>query len=450
MSILNSFLLDLIFLEEGKGHCAALTGLKESTNCLNLAIMNGGSPNQEKEMSCQSDTTTTKPDEPGLDVCKDSENTAEGQRVTDVAESEEAEKAQDKASAEDTNETQNVSEPAEEAGQDKETASAVDDVKGADETREERDGTEDVEEDDKREEQGNEMQNRENGNVKEGEGRKVENQGEDVKNNKAKETERDKEVTENRKVKETEKQAKPKRKGGPPSSSISRPRPSARSIRASNRTDIIAKFQQGAPETPIARNFKIQKSSTAAATGASIKQKILQWCRNKTRKYEGVNIENFSSSWSDGLAFCALIHRFFPEAFDYSSLKPDKREENFTLAFQTAESLADCCPLLEVSDMLMMGKHPDPMCVFTYVQSLCHSLSKIEKERKEKEEKAEVVKEEGNDTAGQEACVDCEKMENQEENQEEGKEAKGNEEAEDCPTTSQDEEAKEVSVEAET
>lgn len=35
--------------------------------------------------------------------------------------------------------------------------------------------------------------------------------------------------------------------------------------------------------------------------------------------------------------------------------------------------------------MLMMGKNPDPMCVFTYVQSLCHSLSKIEKERKDKE-----------------------------------------------------------------
>lgn len=34
------------------------------------------------------------------------------------------------------------------------------------------------------------------------------------------------------------------------------------------------------------RNFKIQRSATASATGASIKQKILQWCQNKTRKYE--------------------------------------------------------------------------------------------------------------------------------------------------------------------
>ncbi|KAM9849804.1 smoothelin-like 1 [Aulostomus maculatus] len=199
------------------------------------------------------------------------------------------------------------------------------------------------------------------------------------------------EAKDKEKLKEAEKQAKPKRKSGAPSS-LSRPRPSARSIRASAKNDIIAKFQQGAPETPIPRNFKIQKSASAAATGASIKQKILQWCRNKTRKYEGVNIENFSSSWSDGLAFCALIHRFFPDAFDYSSLNSKEREKNFTLAFQTAESQADCCPLLEVDDMLMMGNNPDPMCVFTYVQSLCHSLTKIEKERKEKEEKEKAGK----------------------------------------------------------
>ncbi|KAK7919004.1 hypothetical protein WMY93_010288 [Mugilogobius chulae] len=197
------------------------------------------------------------------------------------------------------------------------------------------------------------------------------------------------------KTEEAEKPAK--KKSGPSASALaalSRPRTSARSSRASNKKDIIAKFQQGAPETPVPRNFKLQRSAAAGSTGASIKQKVLQWCISKTRKYEGVNIENFSSSWCDGMAFCALIHRFFPDAFDFSSLDPKEREKNFTLAFQTAETLADCCPLLEVSDMLLMGNHPDPMCVFTYVQSLCHSLSKIEKQRKDKAEKESVDKKE--------------------------------------------------------
>ncbi|XP_036799520.1 smoothelin-like protein 1 [Oncorhynchus mykiss] len=197
------------------------------------------------------------------------------------------------------------------------------------------------------------------------------------------------------KSKEVEKQGKTKRKSvlnptaSTPSSaapSVIRPRNSARSARMSRKNDIIAKFQQNAPETPVVRNFKLQRSSMAVASGASIKQKVLSWCANKTRNYEGVSIENFSSSWCDGLAFCALIHRFFPDAFDFSALKASEKEKNFTLAFNTAETMADCYPLLEVGDMLLMGNRPDPMCVFTYVQALCHHLSKIEKEKKDKEE----------------------------------------------------------------
>lgn len=43
--------------------------------------------------------------------------------------------------------------------------------------------------------------------------------------------------------------------------------------------------------------------------------------------------------------------------------------------------------------MMLMGNHPDAMCVFTYVQSLCHHLSKIEKKRKEEEEEEKKQKE---------------------------------------------------------
>nr|XP_057919199.1 smoothelin-like 1 isoform X1 [Doryrhamphus excisus]XP_057919200.1 smoothelin-like 1 isoform X1 [Doryrhamphus excisus]XP_057919201.1 smoothelin-like 1 isoform X1 [Doryrhamphus excisus] len=244
----------------------------------------------------------------------------------------------------------------------------------------------------------------------------------------------------------SEERGKPKRTPKAAPQAASRPRLSAGSGRASNKRAIMAKFQQGAPETPV-RNFKIQKSSSASATGASIKQRMLQWCRSKTRNYQGVNIENFSSSWCDGMAFCALIHRFFPDAFDYSALKPKEREANFTLAFQTAESLADCCPLLEVPDMLMMGNNPDPMCVFTYVQSLCHSLSKIEKERKEKEEKAgeeskkraeNAAKEDGSRTLG-----------GQEEKGSDVSEAKIAAEEEEAPASCEQEEDGGVLVQAE-
>merc|ERR1719382_1104988 len=45
---------------------------------------------------------------------------------------------------------------------------------------------------------------------------------------------------------------------------------------------------------------------------------ILIWCQCRTRDYENVNITNFTNCWADGLAFCTLIHHFFPQAFDYT------------------------------------------------------------------------------------------------------------------------------------
>lgn len=37
------------------------------------------------------------------------------------------------------------------------------------------------------------------------------------------------------------------------------------------------------------------------------------------------------------MAFCALVHNFFPEAFDYSELTPQNRRHNFEVAFSSAE-----------------------------------------------------------------------------------------------------------------
>jgi hypothetical protein len=39
---------------------------------------------------------------------------------------------------------------------------------------------------------------------------------------------------------------------------------------------------------------------------------LLDWCKNITKSYSNVIIDNFSSSWKNGLAFCAIIHHFRP------------------------------------------------------------------------------------------------------------------------------------------
>lgn len=124
---------------------------------------------------------------------------------------------------------------------------------------------------------------------------------------------------------------------------------------------------------------KLKRSqSFGVASASSIKQILLDWCRSKTIGYKHIDLQNFSSSWSDGMGFCALVHSFFPEAFDYNTLDPAQHKENFELAFTTAEKMASCDRLIEVDDMLQMGRKPDPMCVFTYVQSLYNHLRRFE------------------------------------------------------------------------
>ncbi|TWW76791.1 Smoothelin-like protein 2 [Takifugu flavidus] len=124
---------------------------------------------------------------------------------------------------------------------------------------------------------------------------------------------------------------------------------------------------------------KLKRSqSFGVSSASSIKQILLEWCRSKTVGYQNIDIQNFSSSWSDGMAFCALVHSFFPTEFDYDSLSPANRKHNFELAFGTAEAKAGCDRLIEVDDMMIMGRKPDPMCVFTYVQSLYNHLRKFE------------------------------------------------------------------------
>ncbi|XP_069766491.1 smoothelin, like isoform X1 [Narcine bancroftii] len=122
---------------------------------------------------------------------------------------------------------------------------------------------------------------------------------------------------------------------------------------------------------------KLQRSQSFASA-SSIKQILLEWCRSKTIGYKLIDIQNFSSSWSNGMAFCALIHSFFPESFDYNELNPSNRKQNFELAFGLAEKLAHCDRLIEVEDMMVMGNKPDPMCIFTYVQSLYNHLRRFE------------------------------------------------------------------------
>ncbi|XP_078600075.1 uncharacterized protein LOC144875139 isoform X5 [Branchiostoma floridae x Branchiostoma japonicum] len=152
----------------------------------------------------------------------------------------------------------------------------------------------------------------------------------------------------------------------------------------SAKSAFIQKLEGDAPKTGGGTNLK-RSFSTPARPGASrvpnasaVKDMLLRWCRSKTSGYDHVEISNFSTSWNDGMAFCALIHHFFPDAFDYESLDPKNKGHNFKLAFDTAEQKADVPQLLDVEDMVRM-KCPDWKCVFTYLQCAYRQLHELDK-----------------------------------------------------------------------
>ncbi|KAK7930879.1 hypothetical protein WMY93_007274 [Mugilogobius chulae] len=97
-------------------------------------------------------------------------------------------------------------------------------------------------------------------------------------------------------------------------------------------------------------------------------QSLLAWCRDVTKNYRGVKITNFTTSWRNGLAFCALLHHFRPDMIDYKSLNPQDIKENNKKAYDGFASLG-ISRLLEPSDMVLLAI-PDKLTVMTYLYQI--------------------------------------------------------------------------------
>ncbi|UYV61342.1 SPECC1 [Cordylochernes scorpioides] len=108
--------------------------------------------------------------------------------------------------------------------------------------------------------------------------------------------------------------------------------------------------------------------ATLTKGGGSKRNALLKWCQNKTAGYKGIDITNFSSSWNDGLAFCALLHSYLPHLIPYHDLDPKDKRHNFSLAFKAAESVG-IPTTLRLNDMLCQER-PDWQSVMSYVTSI--------------------------------------------------------------------------------
>lgn len=105
--------------------------------------------------------------------------------------------------------------------------------------------------------------------------------------------------------------------------------------------------------------------SQAPSALVSSSQSLLEWCQEVTKGYRGVCITNFTTSWRNGLAFCAILHRFYPDKIDYFSLDPLNIKQNNKQAFDGFAALG-VSRLLEPADMVLLSV-PDKLIVMTYL-----------------------------------------------------------------------------------
>uniref|UniRef100_A0A670ZFK0 Microtubule actin crosslinking factor 1 n=1 Tax=Pseudonaja textilis TaxID=8673 RepID=A0A670ZFK0_PSETE len=122
-------------------------------------------------------------------------------------------------------------------------------------------------------------------------------------------------------------------------------------------------------------HFQISDIYISGESGdMSAKEKLLLWSQKVTAGYVGLKCTNFSSCWSDGKMFNAVIHRYRPDLVDMERVYLQSNQENLEQAFEIAERLG-VTRLLDSEDVDVPS--PDEKSVITYVSSIYDAFPKV-------------------------------------------------------------------------
>ncbi|KFD65474.1 hypothetical protein M514_22400 [Trichuris suis] len=122
----------------------------------------------------------------------------------------------------------------------------------------------------------------------------------------------------------------------------------------------------------------IELFDTESQETRSAREALLLWCQMKTAGYPNVNVRNFTTSWRDGLAFNALIHKHRPDIIAFDKLQKSNAMANLKNAFDVAETQLGITPLLDAEDVNV--EVPDEKSIITYLVSYYHYFNKLRHE----------------------------------------------------------------------
>uniref|UniRef100_A0A3B4XHS8 Uncharacterized LOC111667929 n=1 Tax=Seriola lalandi dorsalis TaxID=1841481 RepID=A0A3B4XHS8_SERLL len=135
-----------------------------------------------------------------------------------------------------------------------------------------------------------------------------------------------------------------------------------------SKSQVAGLHQTSEPTTQHNRPADGAAAPESTPTLVTSSQSLLEWCQEVTQGHKGVKITNFSTSWRNGLAFCAILHHFHPEKINYEMLDPYDIKHNNKKAFNGFAELG-ISRLMEPSDMVMLAV-PDRLIVMTYLNQI--------------------------------------------------------------------------------
>ncbi|XP_050356013.1 dystonin isoform X20 [Nymphalis io] len=138
-------------------------------------------------------------------------------------------------------------------------------------------------------------------------------------------------------------------------------------IRAEDIVDGNPKLTLGLIWT-IILHFQISDIVVGQEPNVTAREALLSWARRSTAKYPGVRVADFTSSWRDGLAFNALIHRNRPDLIDWRNIRSRQVRERLETAFHVVEKEYGVTRLLDPEDV--DTHEPDEKSLITYISSL--------------------------------------------------------------------------------
>eukprot|EP00051_Salpingoeca_urceolata_P017390 m.236470 g.236470 ORF g.236470 m.236470 type:complete len:1366 (+) comp18939_c2_seq7:236-4333(+) len=111
------------------------------------------------------------------------------------------------------------------------------------------------------------------------------------------------------------------------------------------------------------RYLKFQSDDEAEEGQLSAKDALLRWVQLNTVGYKHVEITSYKASFKDGMALCALLHKFKPELIPYDTLLPSDGDDNLLLAMDAAEKAIELEKYVTPADF----KKLDEKSLFVYL-----------------------------------------------------------------------------------